>query len=128
MLLYSHPALAGEVWELTIHPRDLILSYPPWWDAHEVSYRVSAQLFGGDSLSAVGRFMAVGHVSGDITGDGQVDISDVTELVAYMFGGAPAPTMIEAGDVDGDTKITISDLVYLVQYLFAGGPPPQHRP
>ena len=73
-----------------------------------------------------------GNVDG-ITGPaGEVDINDLTYLVAYMFGGGPPPRCIDAGNVDGIVgpagDIDINDLTYLVDYMFGGGPPPAPCP
>ena len=73
-----------------------------------------------------------GNVDG-ITGPaGEVDINDLTYLVAYMFGGGPPPPCIDEGNVDGLVgpagPIDINDLTYLVAYMFGGGPPPAPCP
>ena len=58
----------------------------------------------------------------------QIDITDLTYLVAWMFGsGAAPPRMLEA-DVNGDAIQDIADLTYLVAYRFAGGPSPAACP
>jgi len=57
-----------------------------------------------------------------------VNIADLTYLVAYLFGGGPPPPCFEEGDVNGDGAINIADLTYLVAYLFRGGPPPAPCP
>jgi hypothetical protein len=53
-----------------------------------------------------------------------VDISDLTYLVEYLFGGGPPPPVPQAADVDGSQELNISDLTYMVDYLFGGGPAP----
>jgi len=59
---------------------------------------------------------------------GDVDVSDLTFLVAYLFTGGPTPPCIEEGNVDGITgvggPIDVSDLTHLVAYLFTSGPVP----
>jgi hypothetical protein len=71
---------------------------------------------------------ARGNVDGDAAD--QVDISDITFLVDYLFAdGETPPCLYEAntdGDFDGDAygQVNISDLTFLVEYLFGGGPPP----
>ena len=69
-----------------------------------------------------------GNVDGLIGPAGPIDISDLTYLVAYMFGGGLPPPCPEQGNVDGLVgpagPIDISDLTYLIAYMFGGGPPP----
>lgn len=53
-----------------------------------------------------------------------VNISDAVYLVAYIFGGGPAPDPLLSGDVDCSEIVNISDAVYLIGYIFGGGPEP----
>jgi hypothetical protein len=59
-----------------------------------------------------------------------IDISDLTALVSYLFGGATPPICPEEANIDGDDgeMVDISDLTYLADYMFAGGPPPPACP
>ena len=61
---------------------------------------------------------------GDADGSGAIDISDAVYLIAYIFGGGPAPNPICHGDADGSAAVDISDAVYLIAYIFGGGPTP----
>ena len=60
---------------------------------------------------------------GDANCDGQINVSDLTMIVAYLFQAGPEPDL-RGGDVNADGSIIVSDITYLVDYLFAGGPPP----
>jgi len=70
------------------------------------------------SFCCIGR---VGNVDEDF--DDQVNVSDLTQLVAYLFQGAPEPDCSGEANVDGslDGNINVSDLTFLVAYLFQGG-------
>ena len=59
-----------------------------------------------------------------------VDISDLTALIDYMFGGGPVAECRFEGNINGDPDevIDISDLTYLVEYIFGGGPHPAPCP
>ncbi len=61
---------------------------------------------------------------GDADNNGMWTVSDPVYLVAYIFGGGPAPVAICAGDADGSKIVTISDAVYLIVFIFGGGPAP----
>ncbi|MBU8933172.1 MAG: dockerin type I repeat-containing protein [candidate division Zixibacteria bacterium] len=54
----------------------------------------------------------------------EINIADLTYLVAYLFTGGPPPPCLAEADVNGDGELNIADLTYLVAYLFTGGPPP----
>ena len=57
--------------------------------------------------------------------DGNVNIADLTYIVAYLFGGGPEPIPeLCVGDVNGDGGVNIADLTYIVAYLFGGGTAP----
>ena len=67
-----------------------------------------------------------GNIDG--SGDGEINISDVTYMVAYMFKkGTPPPCYAEA-NVDGLGDIDIADLTFLVSYMFKSGSEPPACP
>ena len=63
-------------------------------------------------------------ICGDASGDGQIDIDDVTFLLSYIFSGGPAPKPLCKGDANSNGIVDIDDLVYIVGYIFEGGPAP----
>jgi len=73
-----------------------------------------------------------GNVDGIAGGGGEIDVADLTYLVAFLFHGGTAPPCIDEGNVDGFTgaggPIDVGDLSYLVAYLFQGGSPPPPCP
>lgn len=69
-----------------------------------------------------------GNMNGDILDE--IDISDLTYLVNYMFGGGPEPPCLIEANINGspDDLIDISDLSYLVAFMFGAGPAPAACP
>ncbi|MBU8932994.1 MAG: VCBS repeat-containing protein [candidate division Zixibacteria bacterium] len=66
---------------------------------------------------------------GNVDNIGEVNIADLTYLVAYLFTGGPPPPCSPESNVDGITsesggEIDIADLTQLVSYLFTGGSAP----
>jgi len=61
---------------------------------------------------------------GDVNGDWNINILDVTFLINYLYKGGPAAVPPEAGDVNDDGSVNILDVTYMVNYLYKGGPPP----
>jgi hypothetical protein len=61
---------------------------------------------------------------GDANGDGTIDVSDLTSLVAFIFLGGSTGPCPEEMDLNADGGTSISDLTYLVVYLFQDGPIP----
>jgi hypothetical protein len=81
---------------------------------------------GGERWSnQIGYFMVTGiHYSGDVNGDGFIDVGDVVFLINYLYTSGPASDPLELGDVNCDGVINVVDVVYLINYLFIGGPSP----
>lgn len=57
------------------------------------------------------------YLPGDISGDGEVDISDVTALLGYLSNPESAAVNMAALDPNGDNAIDISDVTALLGYL-----------
>lgn len=125
-LLDSHPDWPGPVWRIEIDRPDFILSYPLWWDVSERLFSLVGQYDDGQALAFTGSFAALGHVSGDLTGDGSLDVSDLVSMVEYQFLGGPAPHPGVVADLNGDCSIAdVTDLVHLVNYMFHSGASPR---
>jgi hypothetical protein len=71
---------------------------------------------GGDCL--------IGCRVGDADGNGIVNVSDANFLVAYVFGGGPAPDPFARGDADCNGIVNLSDAAYLIAYVFGSGGAP----
>ncbi|KPL01025.1 MAG: hypothetical protein AMJ91_01935 [candidate division Zixibacteria bacterium SM23_73_3] len=97
--------------QVTLYPSPTSLGY--------IDVTVTAYNF----LPFVG-LMEVGSKIGDVTNDGQIDITDVLFLVNYLYKGGPAPDPLEMGDVNCDELIDAGDVLFLINYLYKGGASP----
>lgn len=88
---------------LTI-PAGAIIIYTLGEDVHELTFNYT--IAGG-----------TGFKRGDVDGDGDVTINDVTALIDILLTGAAAP---EAADVDTDSEVTINDVTALIDMLLTG--------
>ncbi len=72
----------------------------------------------------------LGSMRGNINYDPEdnIDISDLTYLVGYMFKDGPTPRCFEEVDVTADISLDISDLTYMVNFMFKNGPAPKPCP
>ena len=57
---------------------------------------------------------------GDVNGDGQVKISDVTALINYLLSGDASGVNLAAADCNQDGNIKIGDVTALINYLLSG--------
>jgi len=75
------------------------------------------------SVNPTGDYFAVDNVklteitiqTGDVNGDGQVTIADVTALIDSLLSGVEVPTHV--ADVNGDGLVTIADVTALIDQL-----------
>ena len=58
------------------------------------------------------------YITGDVDGNGEVGINDVTVLIDYLLAGGSIDT--EAADVNGDNSVSISDVTDLIDILLSG--------
>ena len=57
---------------------------------------------------------------GDVDGDGEVAISDVSALIDYLLTGDASSINLSAADCDIDGEVAISDVSRLIDYLLSG--------
>ncbi len=58
-------------------------------------------------------------LKGDINGDGEVNVADVTTLVDYILGKNPMNCNESACDINGDKEINVSDVTSLVDIILS---------
>lgn len=125
-VLTTHPLLEGEALAVSFPLGEFAAGYELIWDTTIQVYTVTGEFDDASPFSAGDEFFYLGRVSGDLTLDGRVDISDVVLMVEWYFGGGPPPVVVETADVNASGDTDISDLLYLVDYVFNMGPAPQH--
>ena len=54
--------------------------------------------------------------SGDLNDDGDIDVTDVVELIDMVLAGINDP----AGDINGDGEVDVTDVVELIDMVLAG--------
>jgi hypothetical protein len=65
---------------------------------------------------------------GDANADGDVNMSDASFLLNWLFLGGPRPRCRDAVDTNDDGGVDISDVIYLLKFLFLGRPPVDNSP
>ncbi|MCH7878689.1 MAG: hypothetical protein IH914_05170 [candidate division Zixibacteria bacterium] len=69
-------------------------------------------------------YESVPFAIGDANGDRNIDIADITYLIAIIFAGGPGPLPFAAGDTNCDGFLNIMDITFLIRHVFALGPAP----
>jgi hypothetical protein len=101
---------ADEGWPEGVEPRD---------------YDIVLTFGDASTMTISDEFDYLGHISGDLNMNGEVEVSDLVEMVTFMFSSGPAPEVMATMDVNGDCSVgDVSDLVYMVTYMFSSGPEP----
>ena len=86
------------------------------WNSSNPMDKTYAHIDGGTSNP--GYFTAkAGGLRGDVNGDGQVKIDDVTALINLLLSGN---TSAPAADCNQDGKLSINDVTSLINYLLSG--------
>ncbi len=60
------------------------------------------------------------HERGDVNGDGEVNISDVTALIDYLLSTNASGIDTEAADCNQDGNADIADVTALIDFLLVG--------
>jgi len=68
--------------------------------------------------------LVVGGIIGDLNGDRQIDVFDVTSLIDFVFSGGAAPAPADVADFDCDGVYDVMDVIALIDYVFSGGNSP----
>lgn len=61
---------------------------------------------------------------GDVNGDSQLNISDPSALLVWLFMGAADPSCMDAADADDSGTHEITDAILILNWLFVGGAVP----
>ena len=108
-----------------------------WWEIDALAFHPNdddevwnfSQDSNGGNEMIIGMFPYEGYVIpgddpqpqvkiGDVDGDGNINISDVTALIDLLLTDG---SMTAGADVDGDGNLTISDVTALIDMLLTGG-------
>ena len=87
--------------------------------SYEISLRnIKVVLASGTkTLSNCTATFTVNNTTGDVNGDGQVNIGDVTDLIDYLMSGNASGINVAAADVNGDGGVNITDVTDLIDLL-----------
>ena len=88
------------------YPTTLLVPYNCYWKYQETDYWYKFS-----------HIEEMDEVSGDVNGDGNINISDVTNLIDLLLSGGELPAY---ADVNGDGGVNIKDVTDLIDILLSG--------
>lgn len=63
---------------------------------------------------------AQNYVYGDVNGDGEVSVADVTRLIDYILGHEEAIVSLEVADVNDDGEVSVADVTRIIDLIIKG--------
>ena len=100
---YTVKALAGGVYEYLVKAIYTDGTESVWSNIQQVT------LVGGGNEPLIG----------DVNGDGEVNIGDVTAIIDYLLGTAGVNFNVEAADVNRDGEVNIGDVTAIIDMLLS---------
>lgn len=100
---YTVKALAGGIYEYLVKAIYTDGTESVWSNIQQVT------LVGGGDESLIG----------DVNGDGEVNIGDVTAIIDYLLGTAGDNFNVEAADVNRDGEVNIGDVTAIIDMLLS---------
>ena len=73
------------------------------------------------SLTASAQAQETRFLRGDVDSNGEVDMSDASVVINWLFRGGDEPGCLDAADANDDGEVNISDASAILSYLFMGG-------
>ncbi len=100
-------------------------TYTLFWDTIRVGYSITGEYNDSTPLEYGGTITVIGHASGDINSDGNINVGDVVFLINYIFRSGQAPEDMRMAEINCDGSVNVGDAVYMITFIFNGGPPPK---
>jgi hypothetical protein len=124
-ILDSMTGYVGPVLQATVRNHDLLATYEAQPGTRAVPYTIDFSDPSGPMYEASGDLSVMYIFIGDVNGDSQVDISDLTALVNYLFIDSAADIELAAANLSCDDagSVDITDLTRLVNHLFVDQEP-----
>ncbi|PKK84949.1 MAG: hypothetical protein CVT49_01990 [candidate division Zixibacteria bacterium HGW-Zixibacteria-1] len=116
---------SGEKLKMRCSLSEFVGYYGPLWDTTIQEFTLAWAFNDEVESSATGIFKMIGHRSGDVNADGNINLGDILYLIQFLYNGGPEPLpMVLAGDVNTTGTVNMKDVTYLINFLYKGGPAP----
>jgi len=117
--LDSFPGFFTEVLQVLIPTRGFVLGYGVQFDTTMQPFTITGEFTDDTPLSVEGEFIMIGHISGDVNSDGEVNLLDITYLIETVYlQGPDALPYAEVGDVTQDGEVNLLDILYIIRKVY----------
>ncbi|MCH7878770.1 MAG: dockerin type I repeat-containing protein, partial [candidate division Zixibacteria bacterium] len=91
------------------------------WDSMFISVQVVSRFNNDNDFTLSASVLPYG----DANGSANINIADITYLIAYIFSFGQAPPYdVRLGDANCSGSVNIADITFLIKHIFAAGPAP----
>ena len=77
----------------------------------------NSERWGAGKLDAYSGLRYVLNVSGDVNGDGEINISDINAIINIILGVEVSPEIVARADVNSDGEVNISDINQIISTI-----------
>lgn len=86
----------------------------------KVSENIYTFVMPASKVKVTATFVPMPELRGDVNGDGDVTIADVSALIDYLLTGDPTGVNLAAANCNGDSDVSIADVSALIDFLLTG--------
>ena len=86
----------------------------------KVSENIYTFVMPASKVKVTATFVLMPELRGDVNGDGDVTIADVSALIDYLLTGDPTGVNLAAANCNGDSDVSIADVSALIDFLLTG--------
>ncbi|UCD16839.1 MAG: M20/M25/M40 family metallo-hydrolase [Candidatus Zixiibacteriota bacterium] len=110
----------GDFLKMSLDVVDFLEWYPLLWDTSQVQFSISGTLTDYSDFLETASVTVIGHLSGDINLDGNVNLLDILYLVDYIYADGPDPKpVIDAADLDESGSVNFLELMVLIDMVYS---------
>ena len=114
--VFSFGSALGNYWNTNNKPLEVGTHTLTWTYSKDGSFNPQGDFF---AISKVSLYIP-DSLRGDVNGDNDVSIADVSALIDYLLGGSTEGLNMAGADCDQNEDVNISDVSALIDYLLSG--------
>ncbi len=117
-VLDSAPGFTGKVLEIEWYVREFINPRLPFFDSSAISISIEGSFTDAETFATADQIRLIGKLTGDMNGNGELDMVDLAWFIDYLFVGGEPPADMRMADFDFSGEVDPLDLTRMVDYFF----------